>query len=146
MRIDFNGEEGIDAPKEKAIAFISSPEKMSQCIPDSSGFVKTGEQSFNIKVAVGIGVVKGTFSISGSVSKSGDENINYYLEGGGFGNRVVVNLSIRVEGDISGCVLSWKAGFDLSGIISGIGESIIRKVSESKIEVILGNVKNSLAT
>ena len=39
---------------------------------------------------------------------------------------------------------SWNANFDISGIISGLGQGIVKKVSEEKIAEIINNVKNVL--
>ena len=60
------------------------------------------------------------------------------------GNKASILLSIKISGDEMRTDLSWNADFDISGIISGLGQGIVKKVSEEKISEIINNVKNVL--
>ncbi len=144
MKINFSGNEHISAGVSKSERFIADPESVSKCIPDSKEFQNTGEHAFSIKVEVGIGTLKGTFLINGTVEKGQDNSIAYRLSGGGFGNKASILLSIKISGDEMRTDLSWNADFDISGIISGLGQGIVKKVSEEKISEIINNVKNVL--
>jgi carbon monoxide dehydrogenase subunit G len=144
MKISFSGKETVNAPIQKVSDFVSNPDKVASCIPDSSEFKRLGERSFTIKVSVGVGTIKGTFSISGSFEIPGENQFTYNLNGAGFGNKVSIKLSVALEPLGSTTLLDWNAEFDLSGIISGLGAGIIRKVSEEKIGIIISNVKKAL--
>jgi hypothetical protein len=144
MKISFNGKETVNAPVSKVSEFVSNPDKVASCIPDSSEFKRLGERSFSIKVSVGVGTIKGTFSISGSFETTGDNQFVYSLSGAGFGNKVAIKLAVMLEPLGSTTLLDWNADFDISGIISGLGAGIIRKVSEEKIGIIISNAKKAL--
>ena len=144
MKISFNGKETVNAPVSKVSEFVSNTDKVASCIPDSSEFKRLGERSFSIKVSVGVGTIKGTFSISGSFETTGDNQFVYSLSGAGFGNKVAIKLAVMLEPLGSTTLLDWNADFDISGIISGLGAGIIRKVSEEKIGIIISNVKKAL--
>ena len=144
MKISFSGKETVNAPVSKVSEFVSNPDKVASCIPDSSEFKRLDERSFAIKVSVGVGTIKGTFSISGSFETPGENQFTYSLSGAGFGNKVTIKLSVLLEPLGSTTLLDWNADFDLSGIISGLGAGIIRKVSEEKIGIIISNVKKAL--
>ena len=143
MKISFSGEEGIAATGSTVEEFLSNPEKIAACIPDSSDFQLLSESEFSIKVTVGVGGIHGTFAISGSVSKDSNGFV-YNLKGSGFGNKVSISLTATPSQSNGSTKLLWKADFEISGIISGLGEGIIRKVSEEKIGIIIGNVKRAL--
>ena len=144
MKISFNGKETVNAPVSKVSEFVSNTDKVASCIPDSSEFKRLGERSFSIKVSVGVGTIKGTFSISGSFETTGDNQFVYSLSGAGFGNKVAIKLAVMLEPLGSTTLLDWNADFDISGIISGLGAGIIRKVSEEKIGIIISNAKKAL--
>ena len=144
MKISFNGKETVNAPVSKVSEFVSNTDKVASCIPDSSEFKRLGERSFSIKVSVGVGTIKGTFSISGSFETTGDNQFVYSLSGAGFGNKVTIKLAVMLEPLGSTTLLDWNADFDISGIISGLGAGIIRKVSEEKIGIIISNAKKAL--
>ena len=143
MKIDLSGTEHMAAGVSKSERFITDPESVSKCIPDSKEFQNTGEHAFSIKVEIGIGTLKGTFLINGIIESKGN-SITYRLSGGGFGNKASILLYIKISGDETQTDLSWNANFDISGIISGLGQGIVKKVSEEKIAEIINNVKNML--
>ncbi|MEM3841573.1 MAG: SRPBCC domain-containing protein [Candidatus Micrarchaeaceae archaeon] len=144
MKINFNGEESIRAPLSDVVAFLSDPGKVTACIPDSSDFSLESSSDFSIKVTVGVGSIHGVFAIKGSISKNSDGSFTYMLNGAGFGNKVSIKLTASPSEYDGFTKMPWRADFDLSGIISGLGEGIIRKVSSEKIAIIIKNVKEAL--
>ena len=141
MRVSFSGKEHINANITDSENFFSDTEMVSKCIPDSRDFSKIGDNEFSIAVEVGIGNLRGTFLIHGLFEKEGNGLIKYLLTGGGFGNKVSIQLVVRMDGDAAATNLSWNADFDVSGIISGLGQGIVRGVSEEKISEIISNIK-----
>lgn len=144
MRISFSGKESIGANIADSERLISDIERLSSCIPDSRDFKMVNEREFSINVDVGIGNLRGTFLIHGICEVDGSDLVRYKLNGGGFGNRVGIELVVRLDGNSETTNLSWNADLDISGLISGLGQSIVRKVSEEKIAEIMRNVRSVL--
>lgn len=144
MQINFQGEEKIGAAPNVVADFIRAPEKVAKCIPDSKEFEMVDRNIFKIKIGVKLGFLNGTFDIKGSIKEEETSVFSYSLEGGGFGSSVKADLSIGIFESAGGAKLAWKANFLLEGVISGMGEGTIRRISEEKIEAILKNLKEAV--
>lgn len=143
--IKFDGKIQVNASRDVVFAFIGNPSMVSSCIPDSKNFNQKDDKNFTLDVAVGIGFVSGTFELIGSINKAENNQLTYNIEGAGIGSTVKVILSLDLGADNGvSTEVSWGAELDLTGVVSGVSESILKKVSEEKIAAIIVNVKNSL--
>jgi carbon monoxide dehydrogenase subunit G len=142
--IKMNGEIQASVSREVVLAFIANPRMVSSCIPDSKNFNQKDEKNFTIDVSVGIGFVSGIFELIGSLNRIGDYQLTYNIEGAGIGSTVKVILLLDLKESTVNTEILWNAELDLSGVVSGVSESILKKVSEEKIDKIIANVKTNL--
>ncbi len=142
MQITLDGNMEISAPSSTTMSFLSNTRDVAACIPDSEGFTDIDGKKFTMKVRVGLGLVRGVFDMKGAIVDRQGNHIAYELNGRGIGSTAKITLALDVTEKAPGVTsAAWSSTFDLSGLISGVGAGIIKKVSDSKIEEIIINLK-----
>ena len=145
MQIKFDGIMEINSPVSAASSFLTNMGAVAKCIPDSDGFVQTDETSFTMKIKVAMGLVGGIFELKGTMLEKRADHVAYNMEGRGIGSSVKIMISFDLKDkDGSATEVPWTSTFDLSGLISGVGSTIIKKVSEEKINQVITNVKANI--
>ena len=145
MRIVFNDKVDIDVPVAEVEAFISNPYEVAQCVPDASNISCKDGKSFSLDVKVGVAMISGTFRITGRLAEHEGNRFVYEINGAGVGSMVSIKLLMDLEGAEEGkSRIMWNAEAQISGLVSGISESVIKKISEEKIKEIISNAKHKL--
>ena len=144
MQFKLSGEVIVSAPIVKVSALINDPSQVSSCIPDSRDFRKTDEKSFSVTTDLSLGAVSGSLAIRVEIEKQDQENVKYTITGSGLGSRakIILKTSLSAKEDKTG--ISWEADAEFRGIVSGIGEQIIKNVTNEKVNGIIANMKEKL--
>ena len=82
--------------------------------------------------------------MDGKVNVISENRLSYSLSGKGLGSEIRIRLDLVVDGSGNTSVLSWSADAELRGVISGVGEGILRGVAEEKIRKIVSNIRGSI--
>ncbi|MEM3883979.1 MAG: SRPBCC domain-containing protein [Methanothrix sp.] len=144
MQTEFSGTIDLDAAPDKVKELISNTELVASCIPDSKDFKKLDATHFSITVNVGISMVRGPFKLSG-ITESMADYVQYSISGKGLGSEVDITIKLSVAGTgPSASRVTWSATAEFKGIISGVSEPIIRKITDEKVEEIASNLKAKL--
>jgi carbon monoxide dehydrogenase subunit G len=144
MQTEFSGTMDLDAAPEEVKELISNTELVASCIPDSKDFKRLDDTHFSIVVNVGISMVRGPFKLSGT-TESKEDYVQYSISGRGLGSEVSITIKLSVAGiGPSDSRVAWNAKAEFKGIISGVNESIIRKITDEKVEEIASNLKAKL--
>ena len=145
MHLDFGGVEEIAASDERIRAFVMDARQVASCIPDSQNFSKLDEFHFTLDIKIGVGVVGGLFAMAVELKDLGQGRYLYTIHGGGSGSRIDIALNINVASSKgNSTAVEWSSTADLKGIISGLGEQIIKQVTHSEIGRILENAKKKI--
>ena len=146
MQTKFSGTIDLDAAPDKVKELISNTELVASCIPDSKDFKKVDAAHFLITVNVGISMVRGPFKLSGTM-ESGQDYVQYSISGKGLGSEVAIKIKLGVAGTgPSTSRVTWSATAEFKGIISGVSEPIIRKITDQKVEEIASNLRAKLGS
>lgn len=145
MQVDFGGDEAFDAPIDKVRNFVVDIERVASCIPDSSNFSRIDDKHFTMSIEPGLGVVKGLLPLHCSLESRGENNYTYAIEGKGLGSEVKVSLSLNLYEKGNSTGVKWKSSINIKGIMGGIGEAVIRKITQEYVEKIIANAKQKAA-
>ena len=142
MRILFNDNVDIAVPVTEVNNFISNPYEIAQCVPDASNVSCKDSKTFSLDVRVGVAMISGTFKITGKLAEHEGNRFVYEISGAGVGSTVNIKLSMGIESvEENKSRIKWSAEAQISGLVSGISESVIKKISEEKIKEIISNAK-----
>ena len=146
MKLNFNGSFELSVPIDKAFDFLTDPNSIGNCIPDLEELKVVDSKNFNVKIKVGIGFLKGSFDLKCSIPEGKRPSHSKFLvEGSGAGSKAKIEISFDLKKKSEGVTqMNWNADAELSGLISGIGEMLLRKINEAKVKEIFDKIKEKL--
>lgn len=145
MEIKHSDKVQIKASVARVSKFSTDLRAVSKCIPDAKDFKQIDDKSFTMNVDIGISIVRGTFGVKCSVVEIRNNHAVYNIEGSGIGSSAKITLSLDLKEKGKHLTeVDWSADARLEGLVSGVSEGIIRKISEEKIEEIIINIKKSI--
>jgi carbon monoxide dehydrogenase subunit G len=157
VKFHLDGKTAVNASLEKTYASLCDPHFMVGIMPDVESSRILGQNNFEAKIKVGISIVRGTVDMQFSlVDKVEKKHTKLVGEGSGAGSRMRIESSFDLSSDggqviaaptQSGgesTIVSWSADADLSGLISGIGGSMLKSQSEKMVSQIVRNIKTKL--
>lgn len=137
----------IQASKDKTFAFLTDPDKVSQCAPGlKSVDVIEPNQKFKAVAAVGFGAVSATFSNDVEfLEKSAPDRAVVKVHGTAPGSAVDVmaemNLSDHPDG---GTQLDWQADITISGSIASLASRMMGGVTKKLTDIFFTCVKGKI--
>src|SRR5262245_10158700 len=109
MNLQYTGEEKIPAGPDAVWAFVTDPDKVGHCFPDVVGVTVKDPTHFDAIVKVGVGPVRGKFTMKVElVPASSKRRIDMKMSGGGFGSTVdLMSGADLVDGGDGTTLLKW---------------------------------------
>lgn len=145
MKFHLDGKIRINATADTTFASLSDPEFMASCIPDMQSYNVIDKNSFVAKVKVGIGIVRGTVEMKFDLrEKQPPSHAKLVGDGSGAGSKMHIESVFDLTSEGNSTEMSWAADADLSGLIAGIGGSILKGQSEKQVVQIFQNVRSKL--
>tara|TARA_B100000749_G_C18406459_1_gene457119 strand:+ start:261 stop:713 length:453 start_codon:yes stop_codon:yes gene_type:complete len=146
MKTDFKGEFISKAPRAKVFEFLLNPELLSECLPDIQSIEIKSPDNFLAKIKVGIGFVKGNFNFDFKViEKNPPVMAKLRAHGSGTGSKIELETIMELTETNNGKTnMKWKAETTISGMMSGLGQGIIKSTAERMINEIFNNIKDAL--
>jgi len=130
--MEFQDTYPIPAEPPRVWAAMLDPEVMRQVLPGCRRLEQTGDGTFDMTLAAGIGVLRGVFS--GTVTFHDlrpTSSCSMDIAARGSLGRVSGNGTIELAPDGAGTALSYRATFAFAGPMAGLGESLMRGVADS---------------
>ena len=130
--MEFRDAYPIPAEPARVWAAMLDPEVMRQVLPGCRRLEQTGDGTFDMTLAAGIGVLRGVFS--GTVTFHDLEPTSSCamdIAARGSLGRVSGAGTIGLAPDGAGTTLSFHADFTFAGPMAGLGENLMRGVADS---------------
>ena len=135
----------IEAERERVWDMLMSPETLAGCIPGCEGFEPVDENTYNVKMRVGVAAVRGNYS--GSVSIADRQHLESYkmvVEGRGRGG------SVRGEGLLSfadaegGTQVSVEGDAQVTGVVARVGQRLMGNASRMLMNQFFNCLKSKI--
>jgi carbon monoxide dehydrogenase subunit G len=145
MKMAMFGNTEVDIPVGAALKFSINLGEIVMCIPTSHDFKQIDDKNSEIKITMDIAHIKGTFTIKTTLVEQTSNRLVYGMEGHGIGSTLKETLTIDLhKKSETATEVSWGADVELEGLVSGISESVLRKISENMINETIANIKAKL--
>ena len=140
-----DGKFTINSPLEKTYSSLCDPSFMVTCIPDLQSHTIRDNEHFDAKVRVGIGLVRGSVDMKFVLAdRKSPGHAKLIGDGQGAGSRMHIESTFDLSSTGTGTEMSWSADADLSGLMAGIGGSVLKGQSEKQVSQIFQNIKSKL--
>lgn len=142
MKIAFQGQLDVKASAQRVYKILVDPKLIGSALPDVEQLRQISEDEFEAKVKVGVAFIKGSLDVRGKiVDKKEPEAATLVTEGKGLGSTVKIQaaFSLSEQGEMTR--MKWNAEADISGLLTGPGERLIRAQADKVIQTILTKIK-----
>ncbi len=145
MKMAMSGKVIVNAPVDTALKFLTNLREIAMCVPTARDFNQIDDKNLTIKITLSIAFVNGVFEVKETLVEQSANRLVYNIEGRGIGSTIkeTLTLDINPEGTAA-TELAWNADVELGGIVSGLSESVLRRISEDNVNEIITNVKARL--
>ena len=146
MKLNYDGQEKINANKEQVWTFVSDPEKVAYCLPDVQKVDIKDDKNFDAHVRVGIGPVRGKFKFGITlVPKPDEDKMVVQLRGGGLGTVIDLEAGadIKEEADAT-TTLDWNGEAVVRGPAATVGARVLDRKAKELITHVFSEVKRNL--
>ena len=125
----------LDAPREKVFAAITDPAVLQRVIDGCEKMVKTGEDSYDAHLKLGLGGIKGTYV--GKVQlkdKNPPESYTLVIEGKGGPGFVKGVARVQLTDKGGQTELRCEADAQVGGLIAAIGSRLIEATAKKMMD------------
>jgi len=146
VNIQHTGEETIPASLDAVWAFVTDPGKVGHCFPDVVDVTVQDSTHFQAVVKVGVGPVRGKFTMKGElVPADSRRRVDMKISGGGFGSTIDLTAGADlVDAGNGATLLKWSGQAEARGPIAAVGGRVLDAQAEKMIAQAFGNVRRQL--
>ncbi len=144
MQIHLAGSEELRLKRERVFQLLTDPNFIAKSIPDSQDVKVTGDDTVDAKMKVGISFVTMRMQVKMKiVDKVAPSHARLLVEGSGSGSSMKITSDFDLEGE-NPATMKWAADADISGVMAGIGSTILKGFAEKKVAEIFQGIKNAM--
>lgn len=147
MKLEYKGQESVQASPEKVWNFIQDPQKVAACLPDLKSVEFKDDKHMVATVGVAVGPVRGTFKFNIELDPHPEENkVMVRIRGGGLGSAVDLTASADIKSqDEQTTLLDWQGQAMVSGPAATVGGRVLDAQAKRLIETVFANMGQKMS-
>ena len=144
MQLHLEGAEDLNLPRERAFQLLTSSSFMANSLPDAQETRVVDDSNLETKMKMGISFLTVNMAIRMKIAdKEPPRHARLLVEGSGSGSGMKITSDFDLEGD-STTRMKWAADAEITGVMAGIGSSVLRAYAEKKVKEIFAGIKKAL--
>ncbi len=144
MQLHLEGSEELKVRRERVYQLLTDPNFIANSIPDSQDVKVTSEDSVEAKMKIGISFVTMMMQVKMKIAdKRPSTHARLLAEGSGSGSSMKITSDFDLEGE-NATRMRWVADAEITGVMAGIGSTILKGFSEKKVAEIFQGIKNAM--
>ncbi|GIW24651.1 carbon monoxide dehydrogenase subunit G [Meiothermus sp.] len=147
MKLEYSGQEKVQADPEKVWSFIQDPQKVASCLPDLKSVEIKDDKNMVATVGVAVGPVRGSFKFNIELDPRPEENkVMVRIRGGGLGSAVDLTASADILGqEDQTTLLDWQGQATVSGPAATVGGRVLDAQAKRLIETVFANMGKKMS-
>jgi uncharacterized protein len=134
-----------NAPPEKVFNALVDPLVLQKCIEGCEHMEKTGEDSYDAKLRIGVAGIKGNYTGKVRISeKKPPESFTLQAEGNGAPGWVKGTAKIQLTSKGEGSELQCEADGQVGGLIAAVGSRLIQAAGKKMLQDFLRKIGEQL--
>ena len=146
MKLNYSGQEKVQAPPAVVWAFVQDPERVARCLPDVQEVTVHDQTHMDAIVQVGVGMVRGKFKFKIEVLP--DEaagRVNVKVQGGGLGSVVDLTAGANIVDNGDGTtMLDWTGDATMRGPVATVGGRMLDAQAQKLISKTFENMSTHI--
>jgi hypothetical protein len=147
MKLEYSGQEKVQASPEKVWSFVRDLHKVASCLPDLKSVEIRDDKNMVATVGVAVGPVRGTFKFNIALDPRPDENkVMVHIRGGGLGSAVDLSASAEIKEQADQTtLLDWSGVASVSGPVATVGGRVLDAQARRLIEAVFSNMGQKMS-
>lgn len=147
MKLNYQGQEKINADYDTVWRFINDPEKVATCLPDLQKVDIKDDKNFDAHVRVGVGPVRGRFKFAITLEPHpNDQKMIVKLRGGGLGSAIDLQAGADiVEQEDKSTLLDWNGEAVVRGPAATVGGRVLDNKAKELISHVFAEISRKLS-
>ena len=142
----FQGDVTIEAPRERAWAFLTDPRQVTQCAPDVQSLEIVDDRRFLVGVRAGVGPIKGTFTCAVMWLERhapGRARVQARCK---IPASTVDLMTVMILTDLGDgrTLLHWESDATISGLLAGLSGPLIQNAADAVLQRVFACVNAAL--
>ncbi|MDV3293802.1 MAG: carbon monoxide dehydrogenase subunit G [Nitrososphaerales archaeon] len=140
MELHLDGSVTINASPSRVFGLLTDPNFLAKTLPDSEDVRVIDGSTLEAKIKVGVAVASSTLKVKMMVAeRAAPVKARLLVEGSGGGSSMRISSTFTLTGE-STTKMSWTADADITGLIAGLGSTLLRSFATKKVEEIFGGI------
>jgi hypothetical protein len=139
------GKYELKTSRENLWEFIIDPAKIGKCLPDLKSLEVESEDKFVAVTRVGVGPIRADFKFRIEiVGKEPPSRVRLKAVGSGSGRSINLDIAIEIKEISSGSELSYKSDVKVAGMMTGLGQRLIKDTADKTVAGVFECVKKQV--
>jgi hypothetical protein len=144
MQLHLEGAEDLALPKERVFQLLTDSKFIAKSLPDAQETKVIDDSNIEAKMKIGISFLTTTMHVKMKIAdRVPSHHARLLVEGTGSGSNMKITSDFDLEGDTA-TKMKWVADADITGVMAGIGSSILKGFSEKKVKEIFQGIKKAM--
>lgn len=144
MQLHLEGAESLGLPKERVYNLLTDPNFIAKSMPDAQETKVVEDGSIEARMKIGISFLTANMNVKMRITdKVPYQHARMLVDGSGSGSNMKITSDFDLEGD-SATKMKWAADAEITGVMAGIGSSIIKGFAEKKVKEIFDGIKKAM--
>jgi len=140
MQIHLEGSTKIATTRDRAFYLLTNPSFLAGTIPDAEEVTVLDSATLEARIKVRVAVVSSTIRMRMTIGeKQPPTRAKLIAEGTGSGSSLKISSLFMLEGD-SPVTMTWATDADLSGVMAGLGSTLLKSFASKKVGEIFGGI------
>jgi uncharacterized protein len=136
----------FNAPQEKVFAALIDPTILQKCIEGCEKMEKTGEDSYNALLKIGVAGLKGSYTGKVRIQeKKPPESFTLQVEGKGGPGWVKGTARIQISPKDEGSELQCESDGQVGGLIAAVGSRLVEAAAKKMLDEFFRKLEQQLA-
>lgn len=141
MRIE--GQQKIQAPRERIFSALIDPAVLQKCIPGCQELAKTGDDQYSAKLTASIGSIKGVFAATITMAELvPPSHYKLLVEGKGQPGFVKGTGSLDLEEQNGSTEIKYTGDVSVGGLLASVGQRLLEGTAKMMLSKFFSALEN----
>ncbi|MDA4135453.1 MAG: carbon monoxide dehydrogenase subunit G [Thaumarchaeota archaeon] len=144
MQLHLEGAEDLALRRERVYQLLTDSSFIAKSLPDAQETKVIDDSHLEARLKIGISFLTTNMNVKMALAdKVPPQHAKLLVEGSGSGSNMKIVSDFNLEGD-NPTKMKWAADADITGLMAGIGSSILKGFAEKKVKEIFEGIKQAM--
>ncbi len=144
MQLHLEGGEDLALSTQRVFQLLTDPAFIAKSLPDAQETKVIDDSGIEARMKIGISFLTTNMNVKMKiVDKQPPQHARLLVEGSGSGSNMKITSDFDLEGDTA-TKMKWVADAEITGVMAGIGSSILKGFAEKKVKEIFEGIKKAM--